>query len=96
MDPRTEFGPVQNRAQFEKVCGYIEDAREHGTIIAGGVVPSGPGFCVPLTVVRDIDNGTRVVDEEPFGPILPIIKYSTVDEAVAKANQSEFGLGGSV
>ncbi|MDB3923419.1 aldehyde dehydrogenase family protein [Luminiphilus sp.] len=96
MDPRTEFGPVQNRAQYEKVCAYIEDAREHGSIIAGGDVPGGAGYYVPLTVVRDIDNGTRVVDEEPFGPILPIIKYSDIDEAISKANQSDFGLGGSV
>jgi acyl-CoA reductase-like NAD-dependent aldehyde dehydrogenase len=96
MDPRSEFGPIQNRAQFEKVRAYMEDAREHGTIIAGGDIPDVPGFYVPLTVVRDIENGTRVVDEEPFGPILPIIKYSDVDEAVAKANDSEFGLGGSV
>ncbi|MDG1386988.1 MAG: aldehyde dehydrogenase family protein [Halioglobus sp.] len=96
MDPRSEFGPIQNRAQFEKVCAYIEDAREHGTIIAGGEIPDGPGFYVPLTVVRDIGNGTRVVDEEPFGPILPIIKYSEIGQAVAMANDSEFGLGGSV
>jgi acyl-CoA reductase-like NAD-dependent aldehyde dehydrogenase len=95
-DPRTEFGPIQNRAQFDKVCSYIDDAREHGTIIAGGEIANAPGYFVPLTVVRDIEDGTRVVDEEPFGPILPIIRYSNIDDAVASANRSEFGLGGSV
>jgi len=95
-DPRTQFGPVQNRAQFEKVCTYIEDARANGTIIAGGNLPEGPGFVVPLTVVRDIEDGSKVVDEEPFGPILPIIRYTDVADAVARANASEFGLGGSV
>lgn len=95
-DPRTQFGPVQNRAQYEKVCHYIEDAKANGTVIAGGAIPEGPGFILPLTVVRDIEDGTAVVDEEPFGPILPIIRYSDIDDAVARANASEFGLGGSV
>lgn len=96
MDPRSEFGPVQNRMQFEKVCAYIEDAKRHGTIVAGGDVPDAPGFFVPLTVVRDIKDGTAVVDEEQFGPILPIIKYHDLEDAINWANQSEFGLGGSV
>ncbi|MGI9287753.1 MAG: aldehyde dehydrogenase family protein [Pseudomonadales bacterium] len=96
MDPDTEFGPVQNKMQFEKVQAYIEDAKQHGHIIAGGEIPDGPGYFVPLTVVRDIDDGTRVVDEEPFGPILPILKYTDVDEAIERANRSEFGLAGSV
>jgi acyl-CoA reductase-like NAD-dependent aldehyde dehydrogenase len=96
MDSRAQYGPVQNRAQYDKVCGYIEDARVNGTIIAGGEIPEGPGYFVPLTVVRDIEDGTAVVDEEPFGPILPIIRYSDVDDAIARANGSEYGLGGSV
>ena len=96
MDPATQFGPVQNKNQYEKVLGYIEDARQHGNIIAGGEVPHGPGYFVPLTVVRDIEDGTRVVDEEPFGPILPIIRYHEIDDAVQKANSSAFGLGGSI
>lgn len=96
MDPRSEFGPVQNRMQFEKVCAYIEDAKRYGTIVAGGDVPDAPGFFVPLTVVRDIKDGTAVVDEEQFGPILPIIKYHDLEDAINWANQSEFGLGGSV
>lgn len=96
MEPRTQFGPVQNRNQYEKVCAYIEDARANGRIIAGGELPGGPGYFVPLTVVRDIEDGTALVDEEPFGPILPIISYSDLDDAIARANRSEYGLGGSV
>lgn len=96
MDPRTEYGPVQNLAQYKKVCSYIEDATAHGTIIAGGKLPEGPGYFVPLTVVRDIEDGSAVVDEEPFGPILPIIRYSNLDDVVDRANASEYGLGGSV
>jgi len=95
-DPATQFGPVQNRAQYEKVLRFIEDARAHGKIIAGGERRKGPGFFVPLTVVRDITDGTALVDEEPFGPILPIIRYTEVDDAIARANRSPYGLGASV
>lgn len=96
MNENSQYGPVQNKMQYDKVCGYVEDARANGNIIAGGDIPDGPGYFVPLTVVRDIDDGTKVVDEEPFGPVLPIIKYSDVDDAVARANSSIYGLGGSV
>ncbi len=96
MDEAVQYGPVQNKAQYEKVIDYVNDARENGNIIAGGEIPDGPGYFVPLTVVRDIEDGTRVVDEEPFGPVLPIIKYSTVEEALEKANSSIYGLGGSI
>jgi acyl-CoA reductase-like NAD-dependent aldehyde dehydrogenase len=95
-DPATQFGPIQNRAQYEKVLGFLDDARAHGKIIAGGERRQGPGFFVPLTVVRDIADGTSTVDDEPFGPILPIIRYSNVDDAVARANRSPYGLGASV
>lgn len=92
----TQFGPIQNKAQFEKVCGYIEDAKVDGSIIAGGNVSDELGYFVPLTVVKDISDGSKVVDEEPFGPVLPIIKYADEDDAIARANNSQFGLGGSV
>lgn len=96
MDEASQYGPIQNRMQYDKVCGFIEDAKANGNIIAGGEIPEGPGYFVPLTVVRDINDGTKVVDEEPFGPVLPIIKYSDVDDALARANASIYGLGGSV
>lgn len=96
MDAETQFGPVQNKAQFEKVLGYLEDAKANGNIIAGGEVPDKPGYFVPLTVVRDITDGSRLVDEEPFGPVLPIIKFSDIDEVIQRANASEQGLGASV
>lgn len=96
LEDGVQFGPVQNRMQFDKVCSYIESAKANGRIIAGGDVPDAPGFIVPLTVVRDIEDGATVVDEEPFGPILPIVRYSDLDEVIARANNSEYGLGGSV
>ncbi|SFL91711.1 aldehyde dehydrogenase family protein [Marinobacter zhejiangensis] len=96
MNPASQYGPVQNRAQFDKVCGYLHEARRHGTIIAGGEVPDQPGFVIPLTVVRDIKDGNPVVDEEAFGPLLPIVRYSDLDQVVASLNRSPYGLGGSV
>lgn len=96
MSESTQFGPVQNKMQFEKVCHYIEDAKEHGRIIAGGDIPNRPGYFVPLTVVRDITDGCAVVDEEPFGPVLPVIKYGDIDDVLYRANSSPYGLGGSV
>jgi acyl-CoA reductase-like NAD-dependent aldehyde dehydrogenase len=95
-DPVAQFGPVQNRAQYEKVLGFLDDARANGRIIAGGGRPQGPGYFVPLTVVRDIAEGTMMVDEEPFGPILPIIRYSDVADAIARANNSPYALGASL
>ncbi len=95
-DAAAEFGPVQNKAQYEKVLHYLGEARAAGTIVAGGEVQSGEGYFVPLTVVRDVSEGSAIVDEEPFGPILPIIRYSDIDDVVARANASPFALGGSV
>ncbi|MBB4633310.1 aldehyde dehydrogenase family protein [Sphingosinicella soli] len=95
-DAAAEFGPVQNKAQYQKVLHYLAEAKVAGKIIAGGEVTEGPGYFVPLTVVRDVSDGSPIVDEEPFGPILPIIRYSDVDDAVVRANASPFALGGSV
>lgn len=96
MNEGVQFGPVQNKMQYEKVCEFIEDARTNGEIIAGGTVSDKPGYIVPLTVVKNITDGARLVDEEPFGPILPVIRFSNIEEVVARANNTEFGLGASV
>lgn len=95
-DPECQFGPIQNKAQLEKVLSYLDEAQKTGRIIAGGKRLDRPGYFIALTVVRDIEDGTPLVDEEPFGPILPVIRYSNVDDAIARANRSPFGLGASV
>ena len=92
----TTVGPIQNKAQFEKVKGYLDDAKQCGTIIAGGEVPEGKGYFVKPTIVRDVKDGDKIVDEEQFGPILPVISFEDVDDVVARANDSDYGLGGSV
>ncbi len=95
-DPDAQFGPIQNKAQYDKVLGYLAGARASGTIIAGGEPTDGPGYFVPLTVVRDVKEGDVIVDEEPFGPILPIIRYTDIDDVIARANASPYALGGSI
>jgi acyl-CoA reductase-like NAD-dependent aldehyde dehydrogenase len=92
----TTMGPLQNRKQFEKVKTYLNDAKANGRIIAGGEVLDRPGFFVRPTIVRDIKDGTKLVDEEQFGPILPVIKFDDPEIALRHANSSSMGLGGSV
>ncbi len=91
----TQLGPVQNKAQYEKVLDLIADAKTHGRIIAGGT-PQNPGYFIRPTIVRDISDGTRLVDEEQFGPVLPVIRFSDPEDVLARANASPYGLGGSI
>jgi acyl-CoA reductase-like NAD-dependent aldehyde dehydrogenase len=96
LDEGVEFGPVQNRMQFEKVRAIIEDARKQGKIIAGGEPHQGPGFFIHPTIVSGLPDSARLVCEEQFGPVMPVLKYKTIDEAIQRANSSEYGLGGTV
>jgi acyl-CoA reductase-like NAD-dependent aldehyde dehydrogenase len=96
MKPGTLIGPVQNKAQFEKVKEYIADGAARGKIIAGGKTIPGDGYFIQPTIVRDIPDDARLVREEQFGPVMPVMKYSHVDDAIARANSTEYGLGGTV
>jgi acyl-CoA reductase-like NAD-dependent aldehyde dehydrogenase len=96
LEQGTQMGPLQNKAQFERVKGFLEDARRSGKIVAGGGVPERKGYFVQPTIVRDIHDNARLVREEQFGPVLPVLRYSDLDDAIARANDTEFGLGGSV
>ena len=96
LEPGTQFGPLQNKAQFEKVKGFIEDARERGKIIAGGTTEKNRGYFIRPTIVRDIPDDSRLVREEQFGPVLPVLRYKDIDDAIARANNTEYGLGATV
>jgi acyl-CoA reductase-like NAD-dependent aldehyde dehydrogenase len=97
LEPANLIGPVSNKMQLDKVTDYVEDARTHGArIVIGGEKTAGRGYFYPLTVVADATDDMRVVKEEQFGPVIPIVKYKTVDEAIARANSLEVGLGGSI
>ena len=91
-----QVGPVQNRMQYEKLLGFLEDAEASGTVIAGGKPLDREGYFIAPTIVRDIADDARLVREEQFGPILPVLKYDDIDDAIARANDSEYGLGGTI
>ncbi|GER14523.1 aldehyde dehydrogenase [Variovorax boronicumulans] len=94
MDEKNVLGPVQNRMQFDKVARLVADAKKKGQVLTGG--EPGEGLFFPATIVAGLKNGDALVDEEQFGPALPIIRYTDVEEAIRAANDSENGLGGSV
>lgn len=96
LEQGTTIGPIQNKAQFEKVKAFLETARRDGTIIAGGEVIERDGYFLRPTVVRDVSDGHTIVDEEQFGPILPVIPFDDIEDVIARANRSDYGLGGSV
>jgi aldehyde dehydrogenase (NAD+) len=99
LDPSTQIGPLASARQRERVEGYIEKGRaEGGRVVAGGGRPQDQdrGWFVQPTIFADVENSYTIAREEIFGPVLSVIPYEGVDEAVAIANDSEFGLGGSV
>lgn len=99
LDPATECGPLVAERQRDRVEGYIAKGREEGaTLVVGGGRPPGldRGWYVEPTLFADVDNSMTIAREEIFGPVLSLIPYSTEDEAVAIANDSDYGLSGSV
>lgn len=98
LDEANVLGPVQNKNQFDIVAGLVEDARARGGRVVTGGSPAtelGPLF-YPVTIIADLHDGDPLVDEEQFGPALPIIRYSDVADAIASANGLDVGLGASV
>ena len=101
LDPTTEMGPVVNEQQFNKVIAQIKDAESKGATIitGGGAYTTGDlsnGWFIQPTLIVNLKNDMSIVQEETFGPIVRVIKFSTIDEAIELANDSEFGLGSSV
>ena len=91
------LGPLQNRMQYDKVIGIFEETKRSGArILAGGDIPDRPGYFLPPTYVTDIDDDSRLVREEQFGPIVPILKFDDLEDAIRRANDTRFGLSGSV
>jgi acyl-CoA reductase-like NAD-dependent aldehyde dehydrogenase len=98
MDPEVKIGPIQNKMQFDKVLGFLDDTKRvrGARILEGGKAIEGSGYFVQPTIVADIREGARLVDEEPFGPILPVIRYSDIEDVIHRANDTRYGLGASV
>ncbi|QHI99673.1 aldehyde dehydrogenase family protein [Xylophilus rhododendri] len=97
LDESTEGGPINNRAQFDRIGQMVAMALDEGAALAyGGKPEQASGYFVRPTVLRDVHNGMRIAREEVFGPVLVAIPFDTEAEAVAIANDSEFGLAGAV
>ncbi|MCP5383987.1 MAG: aldehyde dehydrogenase family protein [Altererythrobacter sp.] len=94
----TGVGPIQNKKQFDRVCELIEDAKSNGYkfLVGGDVDPSGSGYYVPITILDNPPEDARIVAEEQFGPVMPLMKFSTEEEVIARANASDYGLAGAV
>ena len=98
LDPGTHVGPMASAAHRDKVESYIAIGKGEAKLVAGGGRPKAAsrGWFVEPTVFAEVDNGARIAQEEIFGPVLSVIAYDGEDEAVRIANDSQFGLGGSV
>lgn len=93
-DESSVLGPINNRMQFDKVQRLVDAAKQKGRVLLGG--DPGEGLFFPPTLIADLSHDDPLVTEEQFGPALPIIKYSEVEDAIRQANDSPNGLGGSV
>ena len=93
----TQIGPVNNKAQYDRVLDLIADARDKGyTFLLGGEASDIPGYFIPVTLIDNPPEDARIVQEEQFGPALPLLKFKDIDDVSRRANDSEYGLGGSV
>ena len=94
----TGVGPIQNKKQYERVLELIQDAKDNGYkfLTGGDKDPSGTGYYVPITILDNPPEDARIVAEEQFGPVMPLMKFESVDEVIERANDSEYGLAGAV
>jgi len=94
----TGVGPIQNKKQYERVLELIQDAKDNGYkfLLGGDQDPSGTGYFVPLTILDNPPEDARIVAEEQFGPVMPLMKFKDEDEVIARANASKYGLAGAV
>lgn len=94
----TGVGPIQNKKQYDRVLELIQDAKDNGYkfLTGGDVDPSGTGYYVPISILDNPPEDARIVAEEQFGPVMPLMKFSSEDEVIQRANNSEYGLAGAV
>jgi acyl-CoA reductase-like NAD-dependent aldehyde dehydrogenase len=96
-EPDSKLGPINNEPQFERVKELVADALSNGArAVTGGAAMDRPGYFFEPTILAGLSDGTRIVDEEQFGPALPVISYRNETDAIDRANATHFGLSGSV
>jgi acyl-CoA reductase-like NAD-dependent aldehyde dehydrogenase len=97
IDPDTQLGPINNAMQLERVSGLVEDAKKHGAVFrAGGERLGRKGYFFAPTIVTGVGDDVAIVAEEQFGPVLPLLPYASLDDALTRANATHYGLGASV
>ena len=97
MDPASQMGPLISADHRQHVHGLVESAKQQGaTLVCGGAVPSGAGFFYPPTILCDLHQSMDIVHEEVFGPVLCVLPFDSEEQAIALANDSCYGLAGSV
>jgi aldehyde dehydrogenase (NAD+) len=98
LEPATEMGPLANEAQFGKVTGILEQAQSEGAVavVGGGPDPGLGGYFVQPTILTEVDTDNVAVREEIFGPVVAAMRFRDEEEAIAKANDTEYGLAGAV
>lgn len=90
------YGPIQNRPQYERVKNLLDDAQRSGLKLHQGRAPDGDGYFIPLTIVDNPPENSRVVQEEAFGPVLPLMRFKDLEDVIARANATDYGLAGAV
>lgn len=97
LDEQSHLGPLQNTMQFERVKNLVERAKQEGArVLCGGEPMEGPGLFYPITILADARDGMAIVDEEQFGPVIPIVRFTDIEDVITRANANENGLGGSI
>lgn len=97
MDPETEMGPLVSKEQFDRVLHYIESGKDEGAkLVAGGERAFEQGYFVKPTVFADVEDSMRIAKEEIFGPVVVVMPFDTIEEAVRRANDSDYGLAAAV
>ncbi len=94
----TAVGPIQNKKQYDRVLELVQDAKDNGYkfLVGGDHDPDVPGYYMPITILDNPPEDARIVAEEQFGPVMPLMKFSTEEEVIQRANDSEYGLAGAV
>src|SRR6202035_2287055 len=97
FDPKTEQGPQVDQAQFDRVMDYIGSGRSEGAaLVCGGERVGDRGYFIEPTVFADVQDDMRIAKEEIFGPVMSVIPFKSIDEVVARANRTEYGLAAAV
>merc|ERR1712062_13914 len=95
--PICDLGPQVDKIQFDKVLGYIESGKKEGAkVLLGGDRQEGKGYYVQPTIFGDVKDDMKIAKEEIFGPVMQIMKFKTLEDAITRANDTQFGLAAGI